>query len=147
MTAAGSHFIRVDFNDVKVIAIKVANLDIRCECRYGEGYFVTSMQQVVYHERVEDVAHCGCSTLYRKNIEIAGNRFSAAHLLGQVMLRDFFSVNQHTARDRILVADDAVDQFMEKRIRIEAEFTDAVVNRGPNHVGARGITILVEKTR
>ena len=76
------------FTTLKAIAVEVSDLDVGRECRHRQRDGVAAMQQVVLHQRIEDVTHRRGAALDGKDVELAGRRSPVAHLLGEELMHN-----------------------------------------------------------
>ena len=116
----------INVNHLEGKAIHVRDLDIRRECRNGEGDGIAAMQQFILHQCVEDVAHRRRSALDGEDVKFAGWRPTVAHLPGEKFMHDALAATKHPPGHGIEVADDALPQFISEGVGIELQLLDAV---------------------
>ena len=121
------HLIRRYFRNVKFIASQLRNFNIRSEDRYHQGDSIPFIEQEVFLQRVENVAHGCCSAFGGKQIVFAFRRTTVAHLLCQIVLHNHFGKLQNAVRHRILIAYHSFRPFVDKGIRVGSMFQQHVL--------------------
>src|SRR5262249_17585717 len=122
------YLVRIDLNNLKIEPIEMANFDVGCESGNREGNLVPAMQKLVHNQGIEDVAHRSRATLDGENVYFFRGGDSWEHFLCQVGAHDALGVDKHSVRRRVLIPDDAVDQFVDESIGVELELFYGVFN-------------------
>ena len=124
----GTHFLaRINVHDLEHVAVEMRDFDVRRECRHPERDGVATVQQVIEHQRIEDVTHRGSASLDCKDVKLAGRWSPGAHLLDKVLMHNAFGAAQHPVRHRVHAADNALGEFMHECICVEFQRFHAVV--------------------
>ena len=135
---------RTDVDDVQGVVLEVRHLEVRREDRHAQGNRIPGIEQSRRLQRLEDVAHGGGAALDRIEIERAGGARLTAHSPHQVLMNDLLVVHEHAVRHRIVVTDDAVDEFMHEGIRLEAELLDGKVDHRAKADGTGAVGVVCE---
>ncbi|MNQ63677.1 hypothetical protein D3C85_780690 [compost metagenome] len=141
----GAHAAGIDRDNLELEALQMRDLDVRREGRQEQRDGVALLQQAVLQQRVEDVAHGRRAALDRKQVELAPGRTAVAHFLDQVVMDDLFGMHQRARRHGIVVADDAVGQFVDPLVGVEGLDLHAVLQHAGQEVVAVFALVLREK--
>ena len=133
-----------DMHDLEVVVLEVRHLEIRREDRRAERNRVAGMQQPVGLQRFEDVAHRGRSAFDCVKIELAGRSRLTAHRPHQILVHNPFVMDQHSIRDRVIVADDRVDEFVDEGVSVKSELLDGKLRHRGKETGSRHVRMFIE---
>ena len=97
-------------------------LKIRCEDGSAQRNGVARPQQAIHLQRFEDVTHRRGAALDRIEIELAGRNRISADGPHQVLVNNALVVYEHSIWNRIVIANDGIDELVDKSIRFKSEF-------------------------
>ena len=129
---------------LEVVILEVRHLEIRREDRRRERNRVPGVEQPVRLHRLEDVAHRSRATLDGVEVEPPFRPRRPAHRPLQVFVNDLLVVHQHPVRHRIVVADDRIDELVDKSIGIEPELRDGPWDQRAEELGTRKDLVLLQ---
>ena len=139
------HAVGMYFGHSKLVAAELWDFNIGGKGRNHEDDAVPFVQQEVFLQGVEDVAHGGCSTFGGKQVIGTPGRTVVAHLLRKVILHKDFCKMKDAVGHGILVAYNAFGPFVYKAVGVGGMLHQQVVVGLFQQFGARYVIVLFQE--